>query len=90
MAWEPGRNKYTLLLQKVAQGKTKVYMFMRVTTIQGTVYLEPVPSETLSLRDIAFDDIQFFEHPGIRRDEFASELALTGTHPDQSFGGRKA
>ena len=89
MAWEPGQNKYTLLLQRCNPTQHKLYMFMRVTTPAGTTYLEPLPSDTLSLRDIAFDEIQTFEYQGTRRGENATELSLTSVSGDQKFGGRK-
>ena len=89
MPWEHGQNKHTLLLQKLPDGKTKVYMFLRVTTLAGTTYLEPLPSDTLSLRDITFDEVQTFEYQGTRRGENATELSLTSVSGDQKFGGRK-
>ena len=93
MAWEPKSNSHTLYIERHGSAKKPVYRlqgFLQVRTREGTTYMQPVPLETLALRDIDFDAVEFVEPGalGIDRTANAGELNLTRTHPDRKFGGR--
>ena len=89
MAWEPGQNHYTLLLQKLGNGKTKIYHFHRVKNREGTEYLEPIPSETMGQRSFQYDAVEYFVHPGTQRGDNATPLSLTVASADEDGIARK-
>lgn len=60
-----------------------------VRTHEGVDYVEPLPMETLSLRDIEFDEVQEIEGGFVRkRDDSAGQMTLTRVNIDEKFGGR--
>jgi hypothetical protein len=84
MAWEPGQNHYTLLIQRDGK-KQKVYGFHRVKNKEGTEYLEPIPSDSASFRAFRYDAVEFFDHPGTRRGPDANALSLTCKSADEAL-----
>ena len=61
MAWDVKGQHRTLVIRKIAKGKLRLDQFFIVRTNDGVNYMEPIPSDTIGLRSIEFDDVQLVE-----------------------------
>ncbi len=87
MPWDTKGQHRTLYIRKIAKGKLRVDQFVSVRTNDGVNYMEPMPMETMGLRNMEFDDLQFVDGtvPTIRTEK-AGELNLTHTSSDGLSG----
>ena len=82
MAWNTQQQERTLYIRKNVNGKYQIEQFLDVVPLGATtVYQEPIPMETMGLRHMEFDRIEFIEgQTPIKRDSTASARNLTNTN----------
>lgn len=86
MPWDVKGQHRTLYIRKIAKGKLRVDQFIAVRTNDGVDYLEPMPSETMGLRSMVFDDIVFIEGTVPTQRVDVGQLNLTHTNSDGLSG----
>lgn len=82
MAWNTQTQKRTLYIRREpGSGKFRLEQFVDVITNEGVSYREPMPSETMSLRNMEFDSVEFLEgQTPTLRDAGAGQINLINTN----------
>ena len=81
MAWNPQTQKRTLYIQKLNNGKYRLEQFVDVLTNEGVTYREPMPSDSMGLRHIEFDSVEFVTGQApTKRDATAGPRNLVNTN----------
>ena len=94
--WENDKLSRTLIIQKhpVAGNRVKfaLHPFTRVTTPEGTTYLEPLPQSPIGLTDDwLFDKIEYMEGSGgVDRDGSSPPMGDSGLTNDNNRSVRRA
>lgn len=81
MPWNPQTQKRTLFVQRLPNGKYRLEQFVDVLTNEGTSYREPMPADTMGLRYLEFDAVEFTDGQApTKRDSTAGHRNLVKTN----------